>query len=44
MRKAFNGLFMVNGGYDAIKGAAAIDKNETDLVSCGVLFIQYKYL
>ena len=33
MRKAFNGIFMVNGGYDAVKGASAIDNNEADLVA-----------
>ncbi|MCJ8280705.1 MAG: hypothetical protein MJK14_12620 [Rivularia sp. ALOHA_DT_140] len=30
---------MVNGGYDTIKGAAAIDNNEADLVAYGVPFI-----
>lgn len=39
MRKAFNGIFIVNGGYDAVKGAAAIDKDEADLVAYGVPFI-----
>lgn len=39
MRKAFKGIFMVNGGYDAVKGAAAIDNKEADLVSYGVPFI-----
>ncbi|MBV6625999.1 MAG: alkene reductase [Rivularia sp. (in: Bacteria)] len=39
MRKAFNGVFMVNGGYDAVTGTAAIDNNEADLISYGVPFI-----
>ena len=39
MRKAFNGIFMVNGGYDALTGAAAIDNGSADLISYGVPFI-----
>ena len=39
MRKVFNGIFMVNGGYDALKGATAIANNEADLVSYGIPFI-----
>ena len=39
MRQAFNGVFMLNGGYDAVTGAAAIHNGEADLVSYGVPFI-----
>ena len=39
MRRAFKGVFMINGGYDAFTGAAAIDSDETDLVAYGVPFI-----
>ena len=39
MRRAFKGTFMINGGYDALTGAAAIDNGETDLIAYGVPFI-----
>ncbi|WP_257461685.1 alkene reductase [Archangium lipolyticum] len=39
LRKAFQGAFIVNGGYDARTGEAAIARGEADLVSYGVPFI-----
>ncbi|MDJ0677672.1 MAG: alkene reductase [Calothrix sp. MO_167.B42] len=39
MRRAFKGIFMINGGYDALTGAAAINNSEADLVAYGVPFI-----
>lgn len=39
MRARFNGTFMINGGYDAVTGEAAIANNEADLVAYGVPFI-----
>ncbi len=39
MRSIFNGVFMVNGGYTAELGAAAIADGEADLVAFGVPFI-----
>jgi N-ethylmaleimide reductase len=39
LRKAFQGTFMVNGGYDAVSGEEAIAKVEADLVAYGVPFI-----
>ena len=39
MRKAFQGPFVVNGGYDATLGAEAIDAGEADLVAFGVPFL-----
>ena len=39
MRKAYNGLFMVNGGYDDVLGAEVINNGEADFVSYGVPFI-----
>lgn len=39
LRKAFQGTFIVNGGYDARTGEAAIARGEADLVAYGVPFI-----
>ncbi|KAI4324210.1 hypothetical protein L6164_023764 [Bauhinia variegata] len=39
MRKAFNGTFIVAGGYDREKGNKAIAENRTDLVVYGKLFL-----
>ncbi|KAI5440275.1 12-oxophytodienoate reductase 1 isoform X2 [Lathyrus oleraceus] len=39
MRKAFNGTFMVVGGYDRQDGINAIVENRADLVAYGRLFI-----
>ncbi|KAF8411933.1 hypothetical protein HHK36_004491 [Tetracentron sinense] len=39
MRKAFNGTFMVAGGYDREDGNRAIAKNYADLVVYGRLFL-----
>ena len=39
LRDVFNGTLMVNGGYDAKSGNAAIASGEADLVAFGVLFL-----
>ncbi|KAI4324214.1 hypothetical protein L6164_023768 [Bauhinia variegata] len=39
MRKAFNGTFMVAGGYDREDGNKAIAENRTDLVAYGRFFL-----
>jgi len=39
MRKAFNGTFMVTGGYERQDGINAIAENRADLVAYGRLFI-----
>lgn len=39
IRKVFQGPLMINGGYDAASGAAAIANQEADLVAYGVPFI-----
>lgn len=39
LRSAFKGIFIINGGYTAELGAAAIANGETDLVAYGVPFI-----
>lgn len=39
IREAFRGPLMVNGGYDAKLGAAAIDRGETDVIAFGVPFL-----
>lgn len=39
IRQAFHGPLMINGGYDATSGAAAITNQEADLVAYGVPFI-----
>lgn len=39
MRAAFHGPFMVNGGYDADKAAAAVSQGEADLISFGTKFL-----
>ncbi|KAJ1384371.1 NADH:flavin oxidoreductase/NADH oxidase, N-terminal [Sesbania bispinosa] len=39
MRKAFNGTFIVAGGYDRQDGINAIAENRTDLVAYGRLFL-----
>jgi N-ethylmaleimide reductase len=39
MRKAFKGTFVLNGGYDAASGAAALAAGEADLIAYGKPFI-----
>lgn len=39
IREVFQGPLMINGGYDAASGAAAIAHHEADLVAYGVPFI-----
>ena len=39
LRKAFRGAFVLNGGYDAAKAAAAIAAGEADAVAFGVPFL-----
>jgi N-ethylmaleimide reductase len=39
LREVFNGTLMVNGGYDATSGNAAIASGEADLVAFGVPFL-----
>ena len=39
LRKIFGGAVMVNGGYDARTGSAAIARGEADLVAYGVPFL-----
>lgn len=39
LREAFGGTLMVNGGYDAQSGEAALSRGEADLVSYGVPFL-----
>jgi N-ethylmaleimide reductase len=39
LRRAFRGAFIVNGGYDAQSGNAAIARGEADLVAFGVPFL-----
>ena len=39
LRRAFQGPLILNGGYDAAKGAAAIAHNEADAIAYGVPFI-----
>jgi N-ethylmaleimide reductase len=39
MRAVFNGPFMLNGGYDAETGAAAVDTREADLIAFGRPFL-----
>lgn len=39
LRKVFPGAFMLNGGYDAQTGEAALSRGEADLVSYGVPFL-----
>jgi N-ethylmaleimide reductase len=39
IREIFKGAFILNGGYDADKGNAAIQKGEADLISYGSLFL-----
>ncbi len=39
MRKAFHGTIMINGGYDAASGDAAIQSGLADLVAYGIPFI-----
>ena len=39
IREIFKGTFILNGGYDAEKGNAAIQKGEADLISYGSLFL-----
>ena len=39
LRDTFDGALIVNGGYDARSGAAAIARGEADLVAYGVPFL-----
>lgn len=39
MRQAFKGVFILNGGYDATTGAAALDAGNADLICFGRPFI-----
>lgn len=39
LRKKFGGTLMLNGGYDAVTGNAAIEDGPADLVSFGVTFL-----
>jgi N-ethylmaleimide reductase len=39
IREAFDGTLIVNGGYDAATGEAAIARGEADLVAFGVPFL-----
>ena len=39
LRRAFQGPFIINGGYDARTGRRAIDEGEADLVAYGVPFL-----
>ncbi|MDI1442517.1 alkene reductase [Polyangium sp. 6x1] len=39
LRKAFQGAFIVNGGYDARAGEEALSRDEADLVAYGVPFL-----
>ena len=39
LRKAFRGAFVLNGGYDAAKAAAALAAGEADAVAFGVPFL-----
>ncbi|WP_342380038.1 alkene reductase [Myxococcus stipitatus] len=39
LREVFQGAFLVNGGYDARTGEAALAKGEADLVAYGVPFL-----
>jgi N-ethylmaleimide reductase len=39
MRTAFSGPFILNGGYDARTGAAALEAGEADLIAYGRLFL-----
>ncbi|MEL6229187.1 MAG: alkene reductase [Cyanobacteria bacterium J06627_3] len=39
LRRAFSGAIILNGGYDAQTGAAAIQTNKTDAIAYGIPFI-----
>ncbi|MEM9542232.1 MAG: alkene reductase [Cyanobacteria bacterium P01_E01_bin.42] len=39
LRQAFDGVLMLNGGYDASLGALAIQKDEADAIAYGMPFI-----
>ncbi len=39
IRRRFGGPLMLNGGYDAVSGADAIDRGDADLISFGVPFL-----
>lgn len=39
IRAAYKGVFMINGGYDAALGSAAIAQGDADLIAYGVPFI-----
>lgn len=39
LRRIFKGPFVINGGYDAVSGARAIDSGEADLIAYGVPFL-----
>lgn len=39
IRSAYNGILIVNGGYNQELGAKALENNEADLIAYGTLFI-----
>jgi N-ethylmaleimide reductase len=39
IRQAYQGTLMINGGYDAVTGEAAIANNEADLIAYGIPFL-----
>lgn len=39
IRSYFDGTLVLNGGYDAVKGTAAIESGEADLISFGAPFL-----
>jgi N-ethylmaleimide reductase len=39
IRQAYQGTLMINGGYDAVTGEAAITNNEADLIAYGIPFL-----
>jgi N-ethylmaleimide reductase len=39
IRQAYQGTLMINGGYDAVTGEAAIVNNEADLIAYGIPFL-----
>jgi N-ethylmaleimide reductase len=39
IRQAYQGTLMINGGYDAMTGEAAIANNEADLIAYGLPFL-----
>jgi N-ethylmaleimide reductase len=39
IRQVYQGTLMINGGYDAVTGEAAIANNEADLIAYGIPFL-----